>query len=112
MIAMDKLLNSDQIRIICAPMISSIMAFFTPTKGFLIALVIMFAFNIWCGMRADGVIIIRCKNFRWGKFKNALMELLLYLIIIEIVYTFMMSVGDGDGRLFSCPVFIAHGSLF
>lgn len=26
-----------------------------PTKGFVLALVLMFAFNCWCGMRADGV---------------------------------------------------------
>ena len=96
---MDKLFSIDQIRVIGVSLLSSIMAYLTPTKGFLIALVIMFAFNIWCGMRADGVIIIRCKNFKWSKFKNALMELLLYLVIVEVVYTFMMSVGDIEGSL-------------
>ena len=59
----------------------------------------MFAFNIWCGMRADGVSIVRCKNFSWGKFKNVLAELLLYLIIIEVVFIFMNSIGDGDSVL-------------
>ncbi|WP_236707617.1 hypothetical protein [Bacteroides cellulosilyticus] len=44
------------------------------------------AFNIWCGMRADGVSIVRCQNFKWSKFKNALAELLLYLVIIEVVF--------------------------
>lgn len=99
MILMDKLFTTDQLRVIGASAFSTVMAFLTPTKGFLIALIIMFAFNIWCGMRADGVAIIRCKNFKWSKFKNALMELLLYLVIVEVVYTFMVSVGDMDGSL-------------
>ena len=84
-----ELFNVDQIRIIFVSMFSSLLAYLTPTKGFLIALVIMFGFNIWCGMRADGVSIVRCKNFKWSKFKNALVELLLYLVIIEVVFTFM-----------------------
>ena len=67
-----ELFNVDQIRIIFVSMFSSLFAYLTPTKGFLIALVVMFGFNIWCGMRADGVSIVRCRNFKWSKFKNAL----------------------------------------
>lgn len=93
---MDRLLTLDQIRVICVSLFSSMLAYLTPTKGFLIALAVMFAFNIWCGMRADGVSIVRCKNFSWGKFKNALAELLLYLVIIEVVFIFMNSIGDGE----------------
>ena len=89
-----ELFNVDQIRIIFVSMFRSLLAYLTPTKGFLIALVVMFGFNIWCGMRADGVSIIRCKNFKWDKFKNALVELLLYLIIIEVVFSFMSLIGD------------------
>ena len=96
---MDRLFTLDQIRVICVSLFSSILAYLTPTKGFLIALAIMFAFNIWCGMRADGVSIVRCKNFKWGKFKNALAELLLYLVIIEVVFVFMDSIGDGESAL-------------
>ena len=94
-----ELFNVDQIRIIFVSMFSSLLAYLTPTKGFLIALVVMFGFNIWCGMRADGVSIIRCKNFKWDKFKNALVELLLYLIIIEVVFSFMSLIGDGENSL-------------
>ena len=94
-----ELFNVDQIRIIFVSMFSSLLAYLTPTKGFLIALVVMFGFNIWCGMRADGVSIIRCKNFKWDKFKNALVELLLYLIIIEVVFSFMTLIGDGENSL-------------
>ena len=45
-----ELFNVDQIRIIFVSMFSSLLAYLTPTKGFLIALIIMFGFNIWCGL--------------------------------------------------------------
>lgn len=96
---MERLFTLDQIRVICVSLFSSLLAYLTPTKGFLIALAVMFAFNIWCGMRADGVSIVRCQNFKWSKFKNALAELLLYLVIIEVVFVFMDSIGDGDSSL-------------
>lgn len=96
---MDRLFSIDQIRVICVSALSSIFAYLTPTKGFLIALVVMFAFNIWCGMRADGVSIVRCKNFSISKFKNALAELLLYLVIIEVIFVTMSAVGDKDSSL-------------
>ena len=70
-----------------------------PTKGFVLALVLTFAFNCFAGMRADGVSIARCKNFSFGKFKNALVEILLYLIIIEMVFTIMASCGDKQAAL-------------
>lgn len=70
-----------------------------PTKGFVLALVLMFAFNCWAGMRADGVSIARCKNFSFSKFKNALVEILLYLVIIEMVFAIMTSCGDSKAAL-------------
>lgn len=70
-----------------------------PTKGFVLALVLMFAFNCFCGMRADGVSISRCKNFSFSKFKNALVEILLYLVIIEMVFAIMTSCGDSKAAL-------------
>ena len=75
---------------------SPLFAYLTPTAGFMYALVIMFAFNIWAGMRADGVSVKHCKNFRFGKFKNALAELLLYVVIIHVIYSVMLQCGD-DG---------------
>lgn len=38
--------------------VSPLFGYVTPTKGFVYALVVMFAFNIWAGMRADGVAIV------------------------------------------------------
>lgn len=92
---MERVFSVDQFRTVAVSIFSSVFAYFTPTKGFIIALAVMFSFNIWCGMRADGVSITTCRNFSWQKFKHALAELLLYLIIIEVLYTFMCSVGDG-----------------
>lgn len=91
---MEKILNIDQLRLVFTTLLSTLAAYFSPTKGFLLALVIMFGFNIWAGMRADGVTIVRCKNYSHAKFKNALFELFLYLAIIELVFMVMAAVGD------------------
>ena len=64
-----ELFNVDQIRIIFVSMFSSLLAYLTPTKGFLIALVVMFGFNIWCGMRADGGISLKMP---WSNFSSIL----------------------------------------
>lgn len=81
---------------IFATSLSPILAYLTPTAGFMYALVIMFAFNIWAGMRADGVSVRHCKNFRFSKFKNALAELFLYVSIIHVIYFVMRHCGDNE----------------
>ena len=96
---MDKLFTWEQWRMIFATSLSPVLAYFTPTAGFMWALVIMFAFNILAGMRADGVIIRRCKNFKFSKFKNALAELLLYVTIIHVIYSTMIQCGDSEAAL-------------
>lgn len=96
---MERIFNFEQMRIIAVSIISPVMAITTPIKGFIWSLVVMFAFNIFAGMRADGVAIKHCKNFSFKKFKNALIELLLYLLIIEVVYIVMRSCGDESAAL-------------
>ena len=96
---MDKLINMDQIRLLITTFVSTMLAYFTPTYSFLYALMIAFAFNIWSGMRADGVTIVRCKNFSITKFRNALFELVLYLMIIEIIFSIMKNCGDERAAL-------------
>lgn len=91
---MEKIINWEQWRIIAVSAVSPILGYLTPTKGFVFALVMMFAFNIWAGMRADGVAIIRCKNFSFRKFKNALLELFMYLFIMESIFVIMKNCGD------------------
>lgn len=91
---MERIINWEQWRIITVSAVSPVLGYLTPTKGFVFALVIMFAFNIWAGMRADGVAIVRCKNFSFKKFKNALFELFLYLVIVESIFVIMKNCGD------------------
>lgn len=91
---MDKIFSWEQWRMIFATTVSPLFAYLVPTAGFMYALVIMFAFNIWAGMRADGVAIRNCKRFSFHKFKNALAELLLYVVIIHVIYSVMLQCGD------------------
>ena len=92
-------LNLEQWRIIVISTVSPVLGYLTPTRGFVYALVVMFAFNIWAGMRADGVAIVRCKNFSFRKFKNALCELLLYLFIVEAIFVIMKNCGDDQAAI-------------
>lgn len=96
---MERLINWEQWRIIAVSTVSPLLGYLTPTKGFVYALVVMFAFNIWAGMRADGVAIVRCKNFSFRKFKNALCELLLYLFIVEAIFVIMRNCGDENAAV-------------
>ena len=97
--SMERIINLEQCRIISVSAISPLFGYFTQTKGFVYALVVMFAFNIWAGMRADGVAIVRCKNFSFRKFKNALCELLLYLFIVEAIFIIMKNCGDDQAAI-------------
>lgn len=96
---MERIINWEQWRIIAVSTVSTIFGYLTPTKGFVYALVVTFAFNIWAGMRADGVAIVRCKNFSFRKFKNALCELLLYLFIVEAIFFIMKNCGDDQAAI-------------
>ena len=72
---MERLFNWEQWHIIAISTVSLLFGYVTPTKGFVYALVVMFAFNIWAGMRTYGVAIVRCKNFSFRKFKNTLFSI-------------------------------------
>lgn len=96
---MDKLFTWEQCRMIFATLLSSVLAYLTPTAGFMYALIIMLTFNILAGMRADGVAIVRCKNFSFRKFKNALCEFLLYLFIVEAIFVIMKNCGDENAAV-------------
>ena len=99
---MERIINWEQWRMIFATSLSPVLAYLTPTAGFMYALIIMFAFNIWAGMRADGVSVRHCKNFRFSKFKNALAELLLYVTIIYVIYSVMLQCGENRLLMFLC----------
>lgn len=92
-------MSLDQLRVIVVSGLSSVLAFLTPTAGFLLALAVMFGFNIICGMRADGVSVVCCRNFKFSKFKNSIAELLLYLLVIEVIFAAMSGMGDMQSSL-------------
>lgn len=114
---MIRFLEPSQIQQVVVTVISAILAWATPTEGFLLALVIAFGFNIFCGMQADGVSIIRCKNFSGSKFKNALVELFLYVFITYVMYGIMIGCNDNAESIFVikmltyifCYVYIRNG---
>lgn len=91
---MDRLFNLEQLRIIFVTVTSPIIAYMTTTSNFIFALIIAFAFNLFAGMRADGISISRCINFKFSKFKNALLEICLYLVIIHVLYSIVILCGD------------------
>lgn len=97
---MDRIFNNfEQWRMITVTTISPLLGYFTPTRGFVFALVMMFGFNIWAGMRADGITLVRCRNFSFKKFWRALAELFLYLLIVELIFSVMTSCGDTGAAL-------------
>ena len=93
-------ITMEQMRMIIVTVLSSLLAILTPMKGFVEALVLVWAFNVWSGMRADGVSIITCKNFSWSKLKTAFVELILYLIILCLFRIVMYACNDADESLY------------
>lgn len=91
--------NIENIRIIFASIFSVLVAAFTDTQHFLLALTFAFGFNVWSGMRADGVSIYRCKNFSFPKFWKAVIEFFIYVGIIWVVQGIMYSLGDKSEAL-------------
>lgn len=91
-----QVLNLEQIRMMVTTILSGVIAYFAPTHGFMVALALFFAFNIWCGMRADGVSIKAWRNFSMSKFKNAMAELLIYILLLTVIFTSMERMEDND----------------
>ena len=93
--------TQEQLRLMLVSAISPILAFLTPTSGFITALVFMFVFNIICGMRADGVSVsVRgIQRFTIFKFISALQEFLLYMMIIVVLFSAVTKMGDKDAAI-------------
>lgn len=101
---MAKIFDFEQIRLVIISALSPLLAILTPTEGFVIALIIGFGFNIFCGMRADGVSIARCKNFSWNKAQKAIFELALYFTIIYAIYSIVYMCGDKEEAVFAAKI--------
>ena len=103
---MNSILSYEQLRLIVVGALSSLLAIVMPTKGLMAALILMAGFNIWCGMRADGVVIMTCKNFDKKKFRGALWELLLYAAIILLVRAVMWLCGDDSESMYAVKTLV------
>lgn len=53
----------EHLRMVSASAISPVLAYYTPTKGFLLALVLAFAFNIYAGMKDEQALKIQDLKF-------------------------------------------------
>lgn len=95
------ILTLDNLRHILMYVLCAIVAAISPTTGFVTALIIAWAFNLWCGMRADGVVIITCKNWSWKKFGHTCAELILFLTILWLVALITYFSGDADEGLYA-----------
>lgn len=102
----------EQIRAFGTLFLSTLMAIVCPTASMMGALTIACMFNIWCGMRADGVSVIRCHRFSWGKFSKALYEFVLILMVIELVRGIMFLCGDDDASIYPIKVLTYAISIY
>lgn len=101
---MDKTLSIIGLPTLWNTLLCTLLAAVTPTAQFVTAVLIAAFFNVWCGMRADGVVNIRCKNFSWSKFLYAVMELLAILFVIETIAIVCHSMGDKEVSIYACKV--------
>jgi len=100
----NKLFEFEQIRLIIISAFSSLLAILTPTEGFVVALIIGFGFNLFCGMRADGISISRCKNFSWKKARESMLELLLFFTIVYVIYSIVYMCGDKAEAVYAAKI--------
>ena len=84
----------EQWRLVAVAITTPIVGYFAPLETFMEALVLMWGFNVWAGMRADGISIRRCKNFKLRKFRSALNELFLYLALMLSLFGIVERLGE------------------
>lgn len=102
----------EQVRAIGTLMVSTLAGIVSPTAGFMTALTIALVFNLWAGMRADGVSVITCKSFSWAKFGRALVEFVAILAIIEMVRAIMFLCGDGAASIYPVKILTYAISIY
>lgn len=96
---LDEVFTAEKLRMFFVTSISSFISFYTPTADLVVAMICTFVFNIFCGIRADNITAKekkKCQTFNFKKFRSAIAELCVYLLIIEVVFTVMVKLGDAD----------------
>lgn len=94
----------EQVRLLWTLLTSTLLAIVAPTGAFVGALTLASMFNVWAGMRADGVSVIRCKRFSWDKFLRALCEFMVILVVIELIRGIMYLCGDDGVSLYPVKI--------
>lgn len=94
----------EQVRMVWTLLTSTLLAIVTPTGAFMGALTLASMFNVWAGMRADGVSVIRCKRFSWDKFLRALCEFMVILVVVELIRGIMYLCGDDSVSLYPVKI--------
>lgn len=98
------IINSEHIRAIVTGFLAPVFAAIMPTNKFVVALILVASFNIWAGMRADGVVIFRCKKFSMKKLRGALVEQILYIVILWLIHGVVWLCGDGTAAVYATKV--------
>lgn len=101
---MDNVLSVISTKAIWSVVGASALAAVTPTKNFVLVVCLASMFNLWGGMRADGVINIKCKNFSWRKFRYCLAELLMFLFVLEMISALFFFMNDKEAQFYVCKV--------
>ena len=98
------IVNGKHIRAVATGFLAPVFAAIMPTNKFVVALILVASFNIWAGMRADGVVIFRCKKFSMKKLRGALVELILYIVILWLIHGVVWLCGDGTAAVYATKV--------
>ena len=98
------IVNGEHIRAVATGFLAPVFAAIMPTNKFVVALILVASFNIWAGMRADGVVIFRCKKFSMKKLRGALVELILYIVILWLIHGVVWLCGDGTAAVYATKV--------
>lgn len=83
----DNVITSENVRRLFIVTCAQIAAFLSPVGGSIGCVVLFSMFNIWAGMRADGVCVVsaRIERFSWSKISKAFTELTAMLAIIVLI---------------------------
>lgn len=83
---------------------SIFLAAFPYTANYVIALLVLFGFNAFCGMCADGISITNCKPFSIRKFRSSLIELFIYVMIVKVVNTVILLCENQSTALYAARI--------
>lgn len=94
----------ENLRYVFVSMASVFLSVFPYTSNFILALLMLYGFNVFCGMCADGITIRNCKQFRIKKFRASLIELFIYVLIVKVVHNSVMLCDSESTAMYAARV--------